>query len=281
MTNPISTTHATERNGGVRFLLSAMREQRSRQLELNLRYLNDESSFIESHSITKARQVRFNKLNEAWLVRFLPVSIQGRWFARHGLHGLQQTSITCPRWVSPDFGGDPDAECPVCELALSLSANQNKAVSESGQNLCAKLRHITYCLVFKIDPGLGEMQEQPQSEILKPWVFEHDQTSFVQLMDYFRRGAGEKRPNSVLDLERGNDFWATKTKKGICLDRQDASSALNFGLPGCNADLDRIINSITQPAIKVPTREEMKGFALSAESAAYAEHGSQIFCRKR
>jgi len=113
------------------------------------------------------RRVTLN-LNEAALVRFLPMSIGDGWFVRHAYHLLSKSSIPCPRRVSPALGGSRNAACPVCGLAKKLSASHDNAIREFGLHLCAKMSHVTSCLIFRFDPGYGEIQEKPESESLKP-----------------------------------------------------------------------------------------------------------------
>lgn len=238
-----------------------------------LAYLDEERQFQETHQKNKVRRVKIEKVNQAWLVRFLPVGLGSRnlWYARMGQHWMNKQPIFCPRCVSPDFGGDPNADCPVCQIADVLNAEDNDEISTFGFKLRANLTYLTYCLVYQIDPGRGEVQEMPDSEIMKPWEFQHYKSSFDELMDYFRRGTTASRPYSVLDLEKGNDFWATRTTKGTRLDRQDPGPIFALDDPQYEAKLDQIFNQISQPKIKIPTQKELEVFARKAEAAAYGE----------
>jgi hypothetical protein len=238
-----------------------------------LAYLDAERQFQDTHQQNKTRRVKFEKVNEAWLVRFLPVGLGERnlWFVRNGQHWLNKVPIVCPQCVSPDFGGSEDAPCPVCELAEALNAESDDFVSTFGFKLRANITYLTYCLVYEIDPGRGDTQVMSESEILKPWEFQHYKSSFDELINYFRRGVTPKRPYSVLDLERGNDFWALKTTKGVRLDRQEPAPIFDADDAAREAKIDQIFNSITQPKIKIPTLKELETFARKAEAAAYGE----------
>ena len=238
-----------------------------------LAYLDAERQFQDTHQKNKTRRVKFEKVNEAWLVRFLPVGLGERnlWFVRNGQHWLNKVPIVCPQCVSPDFGGSEDAPCPVCELAEALNAESDDFVSTFGFKLRANITYLTYCLVYEIDPGRGDTQVMSESEILKPWEFQHYKSSFDELINYFRRGVTSKRAYSVLDLERGNDFWALKTTKGVRLDRQEPAPIFDADDAAREAKIDQIFNSITQPKIKIPTLKELETFARKAEAAAYGE----------
>jgi len=238
-----------------------------------LAYLDVEMQFIHARNFHSVRRVNFERVNEAWLVRFLPVGLGAGnlWFVRNGQHWLNQASIVCPQCVSPDFGGDPNAPCPVCELAQALKAQNDDGVRTFGFNLRARITYLTYCLVYEIDPGRGDTQLMSESEILKPWEFQLDTTGFVDLAHYFRRGVTPKRPYSILDLENGNDFWATMTTKGVRLDRQEPAPILDSAGEAHEAKIAQMFSAITQPKMKVPTLKELEAFAQEAEAASHAK----------
>ena len=237
-------------------------------------FLDETRQFSEAHAKPKVRRVKIEKVNQAWQVRFLPVGLGDNdlWFVQQAQHWhSQKFHIYCPRCTTPDFGGNPDAECPVCDLADSLNNESNEEVSSFGFKLRANITYITYCLVYQIDPGRGDVTEMPLNEVLKPWEFTHYKSSFDELVDFFRRGVSPKRPFSVLDLEQGNDFWATKTTKGIRLDRLDERTPVLAKDEKYEQYLDQIFNAIAQPKITIPTLKELDAFALKAEATAVHE----------
>lgn len=234
--------------------------------------LEEERQFVEQHSKSKGRRVKIEKINQAWLVRFLPVQLgdRGLPWVRQGQHWVNKSPIFCPRWVATDFGGDPEADCPICRLADELNDMDNEELSSFGFRLRASVTYLTYCVVLQIDPGRGDVQDMPFSEIIRPWEFQHYKSSFDELHDYFKRGRTAKRPYSVMDLENGNDFWATKTKKGIRLDRQDPGPILELDA-NYEKNLDTIFSAISNPKIKIPNAKELETFARKAEAAAYKD----------
>lgn len=225
---------------------------------------------MEQHSLPQDRCVSIEKVNQAWLVRFLPVGMGERnlWYVRLGQHWMNKQPIYCPKCVGFDFGGNPNAECPVCEMAALLNAQDNEAVSKYGLKLKVNLSYLTHCLVYQIDPGRGETQEMTEREVLKPWEFHHDTGTFIELMDYFRRGTTASRPFSVLDLEKGNDFWATRTTEGTRLARQDPGPVFDLSDPNYGQKIDQVWSAITQPRIRIPSLQELDAFARKAEAAA-------------
>ncbi len=220
----------------------------------------------------KTRRVKIEKVNNAWLVRFLPVALgtSNLFFYRMAQHWHNKSPIVCPRLVSPDFGGNEDADCPVCDLSERLNAEQHEELSNFGWRLRANTTYVTYCLVYQIDPGRGELQELSLNEVLRPWEFNLYKSTWEELCDYFRRGKSAQRPLSVLDPKAGNDFWATKTTKGIRLDRQDPGPMFEL-----NANFDKylstVMNAVPEPQIKLPSEQALAIFARKAEAAAYGD----------
>lgn len=243
--------------------------------ELNpdmLAYLDAERQFNEQRGGGKTRRVKIEKVNQAWLVRFLPIALgqSSLFYVRQGQHWHNKTPIVCPRWASVDFGGDENADCPVCELSDRLNAEDHEEVSKFGWGIRAQTTWITYCLVYQVDPGRGEITELSSNEVLRPWEFNLYKGTFEELSDYFRRGRTASRPWSVLDPKKGNDFWATKTNKGIRLDRQDPQPM--FSLDGnFDKSYNTVMNAVAEPKIKIPTSSQLAVFARKAEAAAYGE----------
>jgi len=236
-----------------------------------------ERQFTDMRSGPKVRRVKIDKLNEAWLVRFLPVALgpSNLFYVRIGQHWLNKKPIFCPRNVAPDFGGDPDASCAVCDMSDRLLAENEEELSDKGWKLHANVVHLTYCCVFAVDPGSGrgEIQNLPQAETLRPWEFTHFKTSFEELTDFFRRGRSASRPLSVLDLRAGNDFWVTKTSKGMRLDRNDPTPIFEL-TPDFNKKVATVMNAIQDPKIVIPTEKQLAIFAQKAEADAYGDNAA-------
>lgn len=237
-----------------------------------LAFLDNERQFTELRSGGKVRRVKIEKVNQAWLVRFLPVVLgaSNLFFVRHGQHWYHKIPIVCPRCVSSDFGGDENADCPVCDLADQLNAEEHEEVSNFGYRLRANQTWLTYCLVFEIDPGRGDRILLPPSDYMRPWEFVLYKAAFDQLSNYYRRGLTASRQLSILDPKRGNDFWATKTNSGIRLDSQESGPMFEPG-PNFNKQVEEVLSAVKEPKITVPTLRQLEVYARKAEAAAYGE----------
>jgi hypothetical protein len=229
------------------------------------KFLAEEDRHNESLTGSKVLRVKPEEVGDAWLVRFLPVGLgkKQRWFIRQAKHWFKKSPIACPRHMADDFGGDPDAACPVCDLSKELRDDTEDEISKIGFEIRPNLTYTVYCIVIQIQKRRQEAKELTGEELLIPWEFQMYPQTFEELRDYFRRGVSSNRPLSVLDLERGNDFWATKTKKGIRLDKDDPGPA--FGKNVTEDEIETIFSSIKEPRIKIPSLKEMNTFARKVE----------------
>jgi hypothetical protein len=233
------------------------------------KFLSEEERHSESLSGTKALRVKPEEVGDAWLVRFLPVGLgkKQRWFIRQAKHWFKKSPATCPRHTADDFGGDEKAPCPVCDLSKELRDDTDDEISKLGFDIRPNVTYTVYCIVIKIQKRRQEAKEFIGEELLIPWEFQMYAQTFDELRDYFRRGVSAKRPLSILDLEHGNDFWATKTKKGIRLDKDDPGPAFDKNVT--EEEIDEVFSSIKEPRIKIPSLKELNAFARKVEDFVY------------
>jgi hypothetical protein len=236
-----------------------------------------ERQYAKEVSAPRSRRVKILRDGDAWKVRFLPVQLgpSGAWYVRSAQHWLNKQPIYCPRRVSADFGGDPEANCPVCDMADTLNQNGDEVISKFGFKLKANLTYITYCLVISIDAGQGGAVEQSWSEILQPWEFLHYNSSYEELCTFQSRASTQKNPWGVFDLINGNDFFATRVKgKGTRLDKQDTAPIFDPKHAKFEQYIDKIYSYIKPVVIKLPDEKSLEAFARKAEAAAYGDHGT-------
>lgn len=190
-----------------------------------LKFLEGETTFQQTQN-NGSRRVRIER-GQSWLLRFLPARMgpNGLWVARIGRHWNNKTSILCPRTTHPDFGGDPDAECPVCAAAEELNGSSDQAISTIGYKSRANAQYLTYCVVYEKNGSPVSM-----SELLIPYEFWHYATTWEELKGFYIAG-GRKSPLSILDYETGNDFTVIKTAKGLRLDKCDSQPLFNSDEP--------------------------------------------------
>jgi len=235
------------------------------------RFLDSEKDFSDKLTGTKALRVKLEENGDAWLVRFLPVALgkSGRWYIRTAKHWFRRRPVVCPRHMPEDFGGDPNAECPVCDLSSELRDETHEELNNIGFEIRPTLAYLTYCLVYKTETRRGGIREMRPEDILVPWEFQLYKGTFDELSDYYRRGRTESRPLSVLDLKRGNDFWATKTKKGIRLDKDDPGPA--FAKDVFEEAINAVFSAIKEPRIKLDPLKALETFARKCRAEAYGE----------
>jgi hypothetical protein len=219
------------------------------------------------------RRVAIEAVHQACLVRFLPVRLgeQNLWHFQLAQHCMNEESIVCPKWLSSALGGNLAFDCPVCKIADIVSATDIDEYRTFGSKLQADRTFITYCLVLGASSGRSEILATPESAILNPWEFHLPSNLFLQLREDFLRGVSALRPQSILDLKKGNNYLATRTIERIRLDRQDPTPAVDVRDPNHDAKIGQILNAITPPAIRIPTLMELKIFARKVESITFGD----------
>ena len=164
-----------------------------------------ESQFMQSQQKGN-RRVKMER-GKMWVIRFLPAKLgpQKTWFARIARHWLSMKPIVCPRYTSPDFGGDPEAYCPCCEVASVINESPDPEISKFGYQAQGNPQWLTFCVAFEKDGA-----EQSLREILIPYEFTHYKSTFEELMAFYKAGL-RRSPESIFDYKLGNDFVVTKT----------------------------------------------------------------------
>lgn len=206
-----------------------------------------------------------------WLIRFLPAKLgpKGTWFARVAQHWLSMKPIICPRNTSPDFGGDPDADCPCCDVAARLNESPDPDVSKFGFKAFGQPQWLTYCVVFEKDGTVQNMRE-----VLLPYEFAHYKSSFEELMAFYKAGL-RRSPDSVFDYRIGNDFVVTRTGKGMKLDKQDGGPIFDLKEPNFKSYIEKIEAGIKLPKITIPTNDQLYIFSQKIQEWADKLQGGE------
>ena len=175
--------------------------------------LDEERSYIEKGSKTYGSRVQI-PIKHTWLVRFLPVKLGPRksFYARIGRHWINNRPVNCRRVTAPDFGGDPEFACPICEVVERFNNSANESVSNAAWRAQANPQWLTYCLVFEKDDG-DRVEQVAGSDVWTPNEFWLNKTAFTDLRSAYEKYIS-KGPLSVLDLVKGSNFFAFNAGKG-------------------------------------------------------------------
>lgn len=215
-----------------------------------------EQQFMQSQQKGN-RRVKIER-GQMWTLRFLPAKLgpKGLWFARIARHWLSKSPIICPKYTSPDFGGDPDAYCPCCEIAANLNESPDEQISKFGYQSQGTPMWLTFCIVFDKNGA-----QQSTNDLLVPYEFNHYKSTFEELMAFFKAGT-RRTPLSIFDYKMGNDFAVTKTGKGLKFDKQDAAPIFDPADPNYKAYIAKIEAGIKMPKIQMPTDDQLHAFSL-------------------
>jgi hypothetical protein len=184
--------------------------------------LDDEHEYIKNRG-SFSKRVKIEKFH-TWTVRWLPAELgpNKRWAARIARHWINGRPFICKQETSPDFGGDPAFECPLCKTAILLSKkSKNADAIQRARRSMAVPQWLTYCLVFEQEDGNGDSTVIRPPERWKPWEFWLYQTPFDLLRAMVKKGKRDERPLSIFDFKKGNNIFVTANRKGITLDKDD------------------------------------------------------------
>src|ERR1051326_7592174 len=121
----------------------------------------------------KVRRVKIEK-GESWLLRFIPFPMgkDKTFYARIAHHWLHKKPILCIRNTGRAFGGDPDFNCPVCEVAERLyEESPSDAVRDFAYRAQGHPRWKTWCVVSEIDDG-RRREAIDGDELYMPYEFD-------------------------------------------------------------------------------------------------------------
>lgn|SRR5574343_11596 len=221
--------------------------------------LDEEQSFMKSSGRQRTERIRVPK-NHSWLLRFLPAQLGPRklFFARIASHWHNKRPTLCVCQTSKDFGGNPEARCPLCELSDELNANGSKKVSEAGYRLRAVPQWMVYALVFKKDDGDNEPEDIRGDERWKVQEFWMTKPTFEIFYGMYKKGLN-RCTNSILDWESGNDIWVTANSQGrLALDREDPAPITSMkDMDKFDKIIKRITAQIRQPDVRVPDEDQI------------------------
>ena len=233
-----------------------------------LKRLQGEDAFQQSQA-RGARRVKLDR-GHNWIVRFLPAKMgpDGLWFARIAKHWVNKQPIVCPRNTGADYGGDPEAHCPVCELAAELNDSADKVISKLGYDAKASSQYLTWCVVLEKD-GVA----QSMAEILNPYEFWHYSSTWDELKGFYVAG-GRKHPDSVLDYENGNDFSVNRTAKGTRLDKLDSLPIFDLKEKKWDEYIKKLETAMKTPKVQIPDARQLDVFAAKLQAAADRAEGN-------
>lgn len=238
------------------------------------RYMEEDEQAISTLS-KAARRVKI-ETNHTWNIRFLPVEMgpDKRPYVRLAQHWRNNKPLTCPRHTPKAWGGDPDFNCPVCDVSERLNESSNDDIRNLGYQARCVLRFRFWCVVFDKEDARGKIEEMPLEEILNPYEFDMYKTTWEDFKKYQnwamnrRRGNAEPSEWGIMDLETGVNMLATHGAKGTRLDRTDPGPIFDLNDPDFDAKIKRIWARLRKPVITVASERQLLEMAVKFEEDA-------------
>ena len=194
------------------------------ELDPDLRAAIDEERGLASASQNKYKSLKLER-GESALARFLPVQLGPRktWFARIARHWVGKHPYTCIRQTSVDFGGDPKAACPLCEIEQKYAQSRSGASKKAAQRIGAYPKWLTYLFVWEITDSRGRVTATANDERYVPneWWLSRD--AFMEITRIYDRSL--RSPNATaygcLDPVSGTDFTISRDLRTYKYMRED------------------------------------------------------------
>lgn len=227
-----------------------------------LKGMAQEDAYLQSHT-KGARRIKLER-GQNLVVRFLPARLgpDGLWFARVARHWVNKVPTICLRNTAADFGGDPEYDCPLCDISNELNESSDAAVSRLGYEAKATPQFLTYCVLLERD-GV----QLSSSEMMVPWEFWMYRSTWEELKNFYIAG-GRKSADSVLDYVTGNDFSVSKSQKGVRLDKLDAAPLFDMDPDKFEACIRKLEAAMVAPKVVKPTPEQVRTAALKLQDSA-------------
>lgn len=183
--------------------------------------LDDAKKFISSESRTTER-FKVEK-NEQALIRIVPTEMGAKryWFAPIAQHWIGRRPHFCVTKTPPEFGGDPNTPCIICQLADHMNQQQDKAISTEGFRAMSNFQYSIWILVRAFThKGNWIQNEQKQWDAVE---FPISRPAFEKLIQLFQNNI-KPGTKSIVDAMVGNDLILAADKRGfLTFDRQDSS----------------------------------------------------------
>ena len=218
--------------------------------------LNLESERKYAQTSNQASRLKIER-GESRLIRILPyLQPPGHEvFARIGQHWINNRAFACKQHTSPNYGGDPDYECPVCSTAsMCKSEAQDDETSDKYYSVQARVTYRCYCLVFKRESAKKVIEVVEGDEMFIPYEFNIPKTSWGALASKIDRSKTRKGASDLglLDLKSGQDLWAIRdSKNSLTFDLSDEGPAPAFTLDDhFEAKIARVVRQINVPTVK-------------------------------
>ncbi len=207
------------------------------------------------------------KAGESALARFLPVEMGPKktWFARIARHwgSVLKRPVLCVRQTSPNFGGNPEAPCLLCDLEAEFSQSRNKETQEDARRLGAYPRILTYLFVFETTDDRGHRLPTAQSELYVPNDYWVSKEGWKEIDHLWRRSLEKNPPFGFLDPVTGYDFTISRDRRnGYRHSREDpAPIEKNRSVDEMLSIIDKAFAKIKKVDTTPPTEEELEAMA--------------------
>ena len=190
---------------------------------------NELDSIVEEERIYATSQTtRTDALNIdkgcGALMRFLPMKLgpRGTWFLRVGRHWINRWPYNCKKTSSPDVGGDPEYDCPLCRLYDQYNNDADEKVSKRAYSTRGDASWVMYGFIWQREDVDGQAFDVSRTEAYKPFTHWFRRNQWVAMLDLYKRSKIKAGPLGFMDPFLGHDIWLRKDNNNKWrIDRED------------------------------------------------------------
>lgn len=253
--------------------------------------LDNEREYASSRD-NSPRRLKLGK-GERALVRILPVNLMAdqaerrQWYARVGFHWHDKRMVICPRTTQPIFGGNPDARCPVCDVADKYINDKDEAVRKKASMASTFPNWLVYVLVWELyKKGDDQPTFLSKTDQFVPHSFWLKRPSWLDVSDAFKRSLRRVPDFGILNPLEGYDIMLRKDLRGnLTIQREEDPTPISKSIKTFEdgmAYVDEIFSKVRCERLNPSSDKELLDFSRKLkDSLEFDDEGGRDDRRSR
>jgi hypothetical protein len=253
--------------------------------------LDNEREYAASRD-NSPRRLKLGK-GERALVRILPVNLMAdqaerrQWYARVGFHWYDKRFVICPRTTQPIFGGNPDARCPVCDVADKYVNDKDETVRKKASMASTFPNWLVYVLVWEFyKKGDDQPTYLSKTDQFVPHSFWLKRPSWLDVSDAFKRSLRRVPDFGILNPLEGYDIMLRKDMRGnLTIQREEDPTSISKSIKTFEdgmAYVDEIFSKVRCERLNPSSDKELLDFSRKLkDSLEFDDDGGRDERRSR
>ena len=222
--------------------------------------LKAESDYIAATS-TRFTKLTLEQGDEA-TIRLLPIKLAGnRFYGKTAKHWVNKTAIVCPRKTDAAYGGDPEADCAVCDFCEENRNHSDTQVADRAYDSISKPGYTMFVRVINSTARSFRKESKDTAHEFNTWGSTMD-----DLLAIYRRQAGK----GILleDPVDGYDLFVRRTKRGTLIELDEQGELYTSDAGGKR--LKAILSTVNFKKPTMPDNADLRKFAEKVEDYCFS-----------